>query len=95
MQLLHYALLCFALVYLAFICFALFSILCFAQGSIFLYKKKTQSYYQMRASTRISVLGESGNPCIADNGPSEDHITVIFPGDGLALTGNYLAITAD
>ena len=37
---------------------------------------------QMRASPRISVLGESGDPCIAANGPLEDHKTVIFPGDG-------------
>ena len=39
----------------------------------------------MRASPRISVLGEGGDPCIADNGPSEDHKTVIFPGDGFPL----------
>ena len=32
----------------------------------------------MRASPRISVLGEKGIPCIADNGTSEDHITVLF-----------------
>ena len=36
----------------------------------------------MRASPRISVLGENGDPCIAANGPLEDHKTVTFPGDG-------------
>ena len=30
----------------------------------------------MRTSPRISVLGESGNLCIAGNGLSEDHKTV-------------------
>ena len=39
----------------------------------------------MRASPRISVLGESGDPCIADNGPSENHKTVIFLGDGFTV----------
>ena len=36
----------------------------------------------MRASPRISVLCEGGDPCIAGNGPSEDHKIVIFPWDG-------------
>ena len=39
----------------------------------------------MRASPRISVLGESGDPCIAANGPSEDHKNVIFRGDGFSF----------
>ena len=36
----------------------------------------------MRASPRISVLGEGGDPCTAGNGPLKDHKTVIFPRDG-------------
>ena len=36
----------------------------------------------MRASPRISVLGEGGDPFIVGNGPLKDHKTVIFPGDG-------------
>ena len=36
----------------------------------------------LRAIPGISVLGEGGDPCIAGNGPSEDHKTVIFPRDG-------------
>ena len=40
----------------------------------------------MRASPRISVLGEVSNPCIAGNGPSEDHKTMIFPGDGFPFS---------
>ena len=33
----------------------------------------------MRASPRISVLGESGDPCIVGNGPSKDHKTEGLP----------------
>ena len=36
---------------------------------------------KMRASPRISLLGEGGDPCIAGNGPLNDHKTAIFPGD--------------
>ena len=32
----------------------------------------------MRASPRISVLGEGGDPYIAGNGPWKDHKTVVF-----------------
>ena len=39
----------------------------------------------MRASPRISVLGEGGDPCIVGVGPSKDHKTVIFPGDGFSF----------
>ena len=32
----------------------------------------------MRASPRISVLGEGGDPCTVGNGPSKDHKSVIL-----------------
>ena len=46
----------------------------------------------MRASPRIIVLGESGDLCIADNGPSEEHKTVIFSGRWLHFS---LTVVAD
>ena len=33
---------------------------------------------QVKASHRISVLGEGGDPCTVGNGPSKDHKTVVF-----------------